>query len=395
MRDLEELAQRCVPGRGAVRLERVGGGLLNETYRAERAGCVHALRVAAPQAPEGFAPRGWGCRVAHRAAAAGLAPAVEHCDPDEGILVCRWIPGHAWSAADALVPANVIRFAALLRQVHALAPPSPAHRVSPALWIARYTGLSGGADAPAAKRLCRLAEPALRRLDLLAALPPGAAVLCHGDLHPRNLVDGENGSAIRCSPATWGVHRRRRSVTASTWSAGCTNTPACCGAKFTPSGGRIFRRPSRPRTAIGSCAGWRRTPLPRWSRPVSCGTLRALAANAPERGDTTESRMARMTVVDRDGKEHDVEAKPGLKVMEILRELDYGVAAICGGLCSCATCHVYVEEPWASRLPKRQSDEQDLLTELSDYRPATSRLSCQVEFTEALSGLKVAIAPDT
>jgi 2Fe-2S ferredoxin len=105
--------------------------------------------------------------------------------------------------------------------------------------------------------------------------------------------------------------------------------------------------------------------------------------------------MARMTVVDRDGKEHDVEAKPGLKVMEILRELDYGVAAICGGLCSCATCHVYVEEPWASRLPKRQSDEQDLLTELSDYRPATSRLSCQVEFTEALSGLKVAIAPDT
>ena len=196
MRDLEELAQRCVPGRGAVRLERVGGGLLNETYRAERAGCVHALRVAAPQAPEGFAPRGWGCRVAHRAAAAGLAPAVEHCDPDEGILVCRWIPGHAWSAADARVPANVIRFAALLRQVHALAPPSPAHRVSPALWIARYTGLSGGADAPAAKRLCRLAEPALRRLDLLAALPPGAAVLCHGDLHPRNLVDGENGLVL-------------------------------------------------------------------------------------------------------------------------------------------------------------------------------------------------------
>ena len=50
--------------------------------------------------------------------------------------------------------------------------------------------------------------------------------------------------------------------------------------------------------------------------------------------------MARMIVVDRDGKEHDIEAKPGLKVMEILRELDYGVAAICGGLCSCATCHV-------------------------------------------------------
>ncbi len=57
--------------------------------------------------------------------------------------------------------------------------------------------------------------------------------------------------------------------------------------------------------------------------------------------------MARMIVVDRDGKEHEIEAKTGLKIMEILRELDYGVAAICGGLCSCATCHIYVDEQWA------------------------------------------------
>ena len=105
--------------------------------------------------------------------------------------------------------------------------------------------------------------------------------------------------------------------------------------------------------------------------------------------------MARMTVVDRDGKEHDIEAKTGLKIMEILRELDYGVAAICGGLCSCATCHVYVDEEWAARLPKRQSDELELLTELADYREATSRLSCQVDFTEALSGIKVTIAADS
>jgi 2Fe-2S ferredoxin len=105
--------------------------------------------------------------------------------------------------------------------------------------------------------------------------------------------------------------------------------------------------------------------------------------------------MARMIVVDRDGEEHEIEAKPGFKVMEILRELDYGVAAICGGLCSCATCHVYVEESWADRLPKLQSDELALLMELPDYRKATSRLSCQVDFTSELSGLKVAIAPDS
>jgi ferredoxin, 2Fe-2S len=105
--------------------------------------------------------------------------------------------------------------------------------------------------------------------------------------------------------------------------------------------------------------------------------------------------MARMIVVDRDGKEHEIEAKPGLKVMEILRDLDYGVAAICGGLCSCATCHVYVDESWVARVPKPQSDELELLNELPDYNATTSRLSCQVDFTEALSGIKVSIAPDT
>jgi ferredoxin, 2Fe-2S len=104
--------------------------------------------------------------------------------------------------------------------------------------------------------------------------------------------------------------------------------------------------------------------------------------------------MARMSVVDRDGRVHEIEAKPGLKIMEILRELDYGVAAICGGLCSCATCHIFVDADWVAKLPKKQSDEQDLLMELSDYDPASSRLSCQVDFTPELSGIKVTIAPD-
>jgi ferredoxin, 2Fe-2S len=105
--------------------------------------------------------------------------------------------------------------------------------------------------------------------------------------------------------------------------------------------------------------------------------------------------MAQVIVVDRDGKEHEIEAKPGLKIMEILRELDYGVAAICGGLCSCATCHVYIDESWVGRVPKPQSDELELLKEIPDFREGASRLSCQVEFTEALSGIKLAIAPDT
>ena len=50
--------------------------------------------------------------------------------------------------------------------------------------------------------------------------------------------------------------------------------------------------------------------------------------------------MPKIVVTDRDGHEHEVAGVAGLKLMETLRELDYGVLAICGGMCSCATCHV-------------------------------------------------------
>lgn len=103
--------------------------------------------------------------------------------------------------------------------------------------------------------------------------------------------------------------------------------------------------------------------------------------------------MALLRVIDRDGKEHEVEGKTGYKVMETLRDLDYGVAAICGGMCSCATCHVYVDPQWQDRLPEAMSDERELLMELSHYQD-NSRLSCQIEFTPELDGLRVTIAPD-
>jgi 2Fe-2S ferredoxin len=103
--------------------------------------------------------------------------------------------------------------------------------------------------------------------------------------------------------------------------------------------------------------------------------------------------MALLRVIDRDGAEHKVEGHVGLKVMETLRDLDYGVAAVCGGMCSCATCHVYVDPDWLGRLPEPMSDERELLTELSHYQD-NSRLSCQIEFTPELDGLRVTIAPD-
>lgn len=102
--------------------------------------------------------------------------------------------------------------------------------------------------------------------------------------------------------------------------------------------------------------------------------------------------MPVMRVRDRDGAEHEIEAQPGLKVMEILRELDYGVSAICGGMCSCATCHVVISPEWRDKLPAPMSDELDLLGELS-HKTDGSRLSCQIEFTAALDNLQLTIAP--
>jgi len=103
--------------------------------------------------------------------------------------------------------------------------------------------------------------------------------------------------------------------------------------------------------------------------------------------------MTLLRVVDRDGIEHEIDANTGFTLMENLRDLDYGVGAICGGMCACATCHVYVDGEWVTKLPSAQSDERDLLQDLSTKRE-NSRLSCQVKFTPELAGLRVTIAPD-
>jgi ferredoxin, 2Fe-2S len=99
-------------------------------------------------------------------------------------------------------------------------------------------------------------------------------------------------------------------------------------------------------------------------------------------------------VTDIYGTEHVVEGRPGLKIMEILREYEFGVIASCGGFLSCATCHVYVDPEWIDRLPEMHSDEHELVSMLSTFRDGTSRLSCQMTFTEALDGIKLRVAPE-
>ena len=104
--------------------------------------------------------------------------------------------------------------------------------------------------------------------------------------------------------------------------------------------------------------------------------------------------MPLLRVVDRDGIEQQIQAPSAGVLMEPLRDMDDGVTAICGGMCSCATCHVYIEEAWVPRLPAAMSDETDMLKDLVSYRGAASRLSCQIQLGDALEGLRVTIAPE-
>ncbi|HLZ79815.1 MAG TPA: 2Fe-2S iron-sulfur cluster-binding protein [Sphingomonas sp.] len=104
--------------------------------------------------------------------------------------------------------------------------------------------------------------------------------------------------------------------------------------------------------------------------------------------------MPKLTVVTREGRETTVEGEAGLSVMEVIRDHGFDeLLALCGGCCSCATCHVYVDDAFEGDLPAMSEDENDLL-DSSDHRSAASRLSCQIPFSAVLDGLRVTIAPE-
>lgn len=104
--------------------------------------------------------------------------------------------------------------------------------------------------------------------------------------------------------------------------------------------------------------------------------------------------MPSLTIVTRDGSERTVEARVGWSVMENIRDNGFDeLLALCGGCCSCATCHVHVDPGWFEKTGPRKMDEDDLL-DTSDYKTGNSRLSCQIEFRPELDGLRVAIAPE-
>jgi ferredoxin, 2Fe-2S len=104
--------------------------------------------------------------------------------------------------------------------------------------------------------------------------------------------------------------------------------------------------------------------------------------------------MVKLVVTDREGRVVEVDAEPRLSLMENIRDLEASVDAICGGMCACATCHVFVDPAWAKRLPPRAYEEHQMLQDLGSFDPERSRLSCQIQVTEELDGLTLTVAPE-
>ncbi|WP_298397652.1 2Fe-2S iron-sulfur cluster-binding protein [Sphingobium sp.] len=103
--------------------------------------------------------------------------------------------------------------------------------------------------------------------------------------------------------------------------------------------------------------------------------------------------MVHLNITDRAGVEHVVEAQTGLSLMEAIREAGFDdLMALCGGCCSCATCHVYVDD--GDGAFKAVSEDENDLLDSSDHRQANSRLSCQLVLTAAADGLRATIAPE-
>ena len=103
--------------------------------------------------------------------------------------------------------------------------------------------------------------------------------------------------------------------------------------------------------------------------------------------------MTKIIVKDREGNVQELSADIGLTLMEIIRDAGMDIEAACGGCCACATCHLYVDKDWFSKLSAKEDDEESMLDQAFNIKDS-SRLGCQIEFNEGLDGIKVELAPE-
>ena len=102
--------------------------------------------------------------------------------------------------------------------------------------------------------------------------------------------------------------------------------------------------------------------------------------------------MPTLKITDLAGNETTLDASSGDTLMEALRDNGYDdVLAICGGVCSCSSCHCYIEGDWLEKLTPPSEDEHQLVNSTEHYQE-NSRLSCQVTLTDDMDGMVVKIA---
>ena len=103
--------------------------------------------------------------------------------------------------------------------------------------------------------------------------------------------------------------------------------------------------------------------------------------------------MPKIYITDRKGEQHMFDADNGDSLMEVIRDNDLDIEAICGGCCSCATCHVYIDQKWHGLLNEMSDEELELLEDEQFYIENESRLSCQISIDDKLDGLVLKVAP--
>lgn len=101
--------------------------------------------------------------------------------------------------------------------------------------------------------------------------------------------------------------------------------------------------------------------------------------------------MTKITFIEANGTSHETEGEAGATVMETaIRNNVPGIVAECGGACTCATCHVYVDDAWVEKVGAPSVMEEDMLDFAYDVRDS-SRLSCQIKIADELDGLIVRV----
>ncbi len=104
--------------------------------------------------------------------------------------------------------------------------------------------------------------------------------------------------------------------------------------------------------------------------------------------------MAQIFATDRDGTKHELEARERASLMEILKQAGLSIEALCGGSCQCATCHVFIDEPWLDMLKPQTDFEIATLEGEGSELQANSRLACQIKWQDELDGIVLTVAPE-